>query len=156
MTPRTTSTYSMLALFRNCRKAAEYRYIVGRTPNGKDPNLYFGALIHDCLQLWHKRRDLNAIIARIDHACAARTTDESVQRDWHLARAMMTGYSHRYPAEEFEVVALEKTFEGPIVNPATGASSRSFTLAGKVDGIVRIGEAHYILEHKTAAIIDGD
>ena len=35
--------------------------------------------------------------------------------------------------EDFEVVALERTFEGPIVNPATGAQSRSFTLAGKVD-----------------------
>ncbi len=154
--PRMTSTYSMLSLFRNCRKAAEYRYIIGLTPNGKDPNLYFGALIHDCLQLWHQHRDFDAAIALIDRACAARAADESVQRDWHLARAMMTGYAARYPREEFEIVALEKTFEGPIVNPATGASSRSFTLAGKVDGIVRIGDAHYILEHKTAATIDGD
>ena len=47
-------------------------------------------------------------------------------------------------------------FEGPIINPATGAASRSFVLAGKVDGIVRIGDDHYILEHKTAATIDAD
>ena len=64
---------------------------------------------------------------------------------------MMTAYAARYAAEEFEVVALEKTFEGPIVNPATGAASRSFVLAGKVDGIVRIGGDYFILEHKTAA-----
>jgi hypothetical protein len=29
-------------------------------------------------------------------------------------------------------------------------------LAGKVDGIVRIGGEHFILEHKTAAQVDGD
>jgi len=52
----------------------------------------------------------------------------------------MKAYAARYAAEEFEVVALEKTFQGPIVNPATGAASRSFVLAGKVDGIVRIGD----------------
>ena len=84
------------------------------------------------------------------------SADEGIRKDWHLARAMMTGYAARYPREEFAVVALEKTFEGPIINPATGAASRSFVLAGKVDGIVRIGADHYILEHKTAATIDAD
>jgi hypothetical protein len=42
------------------------------------------------------------------------------------------------------------------VNPATGAASRSFMLAGKVDGIVRIGGEYFVLEHKTAGQIDGD
>jgi hypothetical protein len=152
----TTSTYSMWSLFRNCRKACEYRYQIGLTPREKDPNMSFGALIHDCLQLWHGSRDEAAVQDLIDRACARRTGDESVHRDWHLARAIMTGYASRYPREDFTVVALEKTFEGPIVNPATGAASRSFVLAGKVDGIVRIGDDHYILEHKTASTIDAD
>lgn len=150
------STYSMWSLFRNCRKACEYRYELGLTPREKDPNLSFGSLIHDALQTWHGTRDLTAVLELIDRACATRTSDEGVRRDWHLARAMMTGYAARYPTEDFTVVALEKTFEGPIVNPATGATSRSFVLAGKVDGIVRIGDDHYILEHKTAATIDAD
>ena len=157
MTPQPkTSTYSMWSLFRNCRKACEYRYELGLTPRDRDPNLSFGSLIHDALELWHGARDLASVLDLIDRACAGRVSDEGVRRDWHLARAMMTGYAARYPAEEFAVVALEKTFEGPIVNPATGAASRSFVLAGKVDGIVRIGGDHYILEHKTAATIDAD
>lgn len=146
----------MWSLFRNCRKACEYRYEIGLTLREKDPNLSFGSLVHECLQLWHGDRDLAAVLDLIDKACAGRVGDESVRRDWHLARAMMTGYAARYPTEEFVVVALEKTFEGPIVNPATGAASRSFVLAGKVDGIVRIGDDHYVLEHKTAATIDAD
>lgn len=151
-----TSTYSMWSLFRNCRKACEYRYGIGLTPREKDPNLSFGSLIHECLQLWHGCRDLAAVLDLIDRACAGRSADESARRDWHLARAMMTGYAACYPREEFTVVALEQTFEGPIVNPATGAASRSFVLAGKVDGIVQIGAEHYILEHKTASTIDAD
>ncbi len=151
-----TSTYSMWSLFRNCRKACEYRYVVGLASRDKDPNLSFGSLIHECLQLWHETRDPDAVIALLDRACAGRVSDDNARRDWHLARAIMTGYATRYPHEEFEIVALEKTFEGAIINPATGAASRSFLLAGKVDGIVRIGGDHYILEHKTAAIIDAD
>jgi hypothetical protein len=69
---------------------------------------------------------------------------------------MMKAYASRYSAEDFEVLALEKTFEGPIVNPATGAASRSFVLAGKVDGIVRIGGENFVLEHKTASQLDSD
>ena len=61
---------------------------------------------------------------------------------------MMKAYAALYAAEEFEVLALEKAFQGPIVNPASGAASRSFVLAGKVDGIVRIAGQNFVLEHK--------
>ena len=150
------TTYSMWSLFRNCRKACEWRYIHEVVPLERDHNLSFGSLIHECLEIWHRDRDLPAVLDHIDRACPGRAQDEREQRDWHLATAMMKGYAARYPTEEFEVVALEKTFEGKIVNPATGASSRSFVLAGRVDGIVRIGDEHFLLEHKTASQIDAD
>jgi hypothetical protein len=146
----------MWSLFRNCRKACEYRYVLGLVPQKRDENLSFGSLIHDCLQLWHADRELDAVLELIDLRCAGRAGSEAAPRDCHLARAMMTGYAARYPEEDFEVVALEKTFEGAIINPVTEAASRSFALAGKVDGIVRIGDEHYILEHKTAAQIGAD
>src|ERR1043166_5320398 len=69
---------------------------------------------------------------------------------------MMRGYAQKYATDDFEVIALEKTFEGPISNPASGAASRSFVLAGKVDGILRIDGNYFILEHKTAAQLDSD
>ena len=94
--------------------------------------------------------DLAEVLALIDRLCPNRLQDENQRRDWHLATAMMPAYAARYATDDFEVIALEKNFEGPIVNPATGAASRSFVLAGKVDGIVRIGDEHFILEHKTA------
>ena len=150
------STYSMWSLFRNCRKAVDWRYLQQLVPLGRDRNLHFGSIIHECLQAWHQRRDLAEVLALIDRLCPNRLQDENQRRDWHLATAMMTAYATRYAADDLEVVALEKNFEGPIVNPATGAASRSFVLAGKVDGVVRIGGEHFILEHKTAAQVDGD
>jgi len=155
MTPRMTTTYSMWSLFRNCRKACYWRYIRELAPIRRDPRLGFGSLIHECLELWHRDRDLAVVLEHVDQRLPVRVQDDERQRDWQLARAMMAGYANRYPAEEFEVLVLEHTFEGEIVNPATRARSRSFVLAGKVDGLVRIGDEHYVLEHKTASAIDG-
>lgn len=154
--PPMVSTYSMWSLFRNCRKAVDWRYLQQLVPLSRDRNLHFGSLIHECLQTWHQRRDLAEVLALIDRLCPNRTQDENQKRDWHLATAMMQAYAARYATEEFEVIALEKTFEGPIVNPATRAASRSFVLAGKVDGIVRFGGDYFVLEHKTAAQLDSD
>lgn len=156
MTVPMVSTYSMWSLFRNCRKAVEWRYLDQLVPIQRDRNLHFGSLIHECLQTWHQRRDLAEVLALIDRLWPNRLQDENQRRDWHLAAAMMKAYAAQYVADEFEIVALEKTFEGPIVNPATGAASRSFVLAGKVDGVVRIGTDYFVLEHKTAAQLDSD
>ncbi len=154
MSERLVTTYSMWSLFRNCRKAAHWRYVAELVPLERDRNLAFGSLIHQCLEVWHRTRDLASTLDVIDGACTDGARDEEQRRTWHLATAMMRGYAARYPSEDFEVVALEKTFEGEIVNPATGASSRSFVLSGRVDGIVRVGDQHFLLEHKTAGVLD--
>jgi hypothetical protein len=151
-----TTTYSMWALFRNCRKAVDWRYLQQLVPLQRDRNLHFGSIIHECLQAWHQRRDLDEVLAVVNRLCSNRLQDENQRRDWHLATAIMRAYAGRYGTDDFEIIALEKNFEGPIVNPATGAASRSFVLAGKVDGIVRIGTEYFILEHKTASQVDGD
>jgi hypothetical protein len=151
---RAVTTYTMWSLFRNCRKAAQWRYVLDLVPLERDRNLAFGSLVHAALEVWHRTRDLAATLDVVDRACVNRAQSEDERRTWHLATAMMRGYAARYPTAEFEVVALEKTFEGEITNPATGAASRSFVLQGKVDGIVRIGDEHYLLEHKTASVLD--
>ncbi|MHB9124600.1 MAG: PD-(D/E)XK nuclease family protein [Armatimonadota bacterium] len=154
----TKSTYSMWNAFRNCRKLCEWRYVKELVPIARDQPLTFGSLIHECLEMWHRDRDLNSVLDHIDQALNGRASDESQKADWHLARAMMTCYAKTYRIEDFEVVALERTFDGGIINPSTGAQSRTFTIAGKVDGVVRMrgtGE-HYLIEHKTAAQLDGN
>ena len=152
--PRMTMTYSMLSSFRNCRMACKLRYLDCLVPLESDPNLRFGSAIHQFLECLHRTRDLFQVSDLVDRTYPNRAGDEEQKRDWHLAMAIMKGYAVRYPDEEFEVVDLEKTFEGKIVNPATGATSRSLTLAGRVDGIVLIGNEYFLLEHKTASVLD--
>ncbi len=154
MSAKMITTYSMWSRFRNCRKAVQWRYLDELVPLERNHNLVFGSVIHTCLELWHRHRDLERVLNHINGACPDRGGDEKQRADWHLATAMMTAYAARFAEEDFEVVELEKTFEGPIINPATGAASRSFTLAGKVDGIVKRDGQYFLLEHKTASLID--
>ncbi len=148
------TTYSMWSRFRNCRKACELRYLRHLSPIRKDGNLAFGSVIHECLEIWHGSRNLQKVLDRIDLAYSDRLRDPNQKKDWHLAIAMMKGYAGQYPREDFEVIELEKQFEGKIVNPESGRTSRSFVLAGKVDGIVLIDGEYFLLEHKTAGQID--
>jgi len=149
------TTYSMWRQFRNCRKACELRYFKELVPLAKDVNLVFGSLVHDCLELWHSDRNLSKVYDHLDKVCCNRNQDEKQKADWQLATAMLTGYAETYSKENFEIIALEKTFSGPLINPQTGASSKSFILAGKVDGIVKQDNQYFLLEHKTASMIDG-
>ncbi|MBI5788731.1 MAG: PD-(D/E)XK nuclease family protein [Candidatus Schekmanbacteria bacterium] len=148
------TTYSLWSQFRNCRKGCDYRYLQGLVPISKDANLSFGALIHECLELWHRERDLAKVLDHIDRAYPNRVQDEEQKKNRHLATAMMTGYAACFAEEKFHVIALEKGFKGRIINPSTGVSSRSFTIAGKVDGIVHLEGEYFLLEHKTASQID--
>jgi hypothetical protein len=164
---RLKTSYTMWSLFRNCRKAAWWRYIEKLVPLERDRNLRFGSLVHECLEIWHRNAEpfqesdrntaerLAAVLSHIDAACSKRSSDDEQRRMWHLATAMMKGYAATYPVEAFEVVALEMPFEGEITSPKTGAASRSFVMTGKIDGLVKRDGRFFLLETKTAASIDG-
>ena len=89
METKTTTTYSMWSLFRNCRKACEWRYIQELVPLERDHNLAFGTVIHKCLEIWHGGRDLGPVLDFIDRTYPNRAQEEDQKRDWHLAAAMM-------------------------------------------------------------------
>lgn len=67
------------------------------------------------------------------------------------ARGLMIGYHHRWQHHKMEVVSVEETYHLPVVNPATGRTSRTFTQGGKFDGVVKVGSETFLLEHKTSA-----
>lgn len=151
-------TYSALNTYRNCPRKYKLRYEEHLRPREKADTLAFGSTIHRALERWHGLSDdpqrLLKVFDLLDSEYASRDADSGTKATWLQAKAMMAGYAARYPQEEFVVLELEKEFEGEIRNPATGASSKTFTMAGKVDGIVRIGSELYLLEHKTASAID--
>jgi len=156
MTTPTLLTYTQLQSFRNCRRACQWRYERQLVPRTTSQALNLGSLTHQALQCWHQRRDIEEVLRVIDTAYSARAHDETQRQSWHLTRAMLLGYATRYAEESFRIVALEAPFEMAIRNPATGRASRTFRLAGKVDGIVEEAGCYYLLEHKTTSHLDGD
>ena len=173
LTDKLLTTYSMWSTFRNCRRAAYWRYVRNLVPLEHAEALNFGKLVHSLLEVWHAPAvdgldDLGTrVMTTLDTLIPARRRGSRELAEWHLARAMMHGYINRYSRsdaiENWRTTAIEHQFEGPIINPATNAQSRTFYLGGRVDGIVTfedpmIGDrdSAWILEHKTAATINAD
>lgn len=77
------------------------------------------------------------------------TTDELIHAK---VAGLMAGYDARWRDQPWRLRAKEFQFGLPIVNPATGSPSRTFTQAGKFDGIIVDGAGReYLLEHKTTS-----
>jgi hypothetical protein len=70
------------------------------------------------------------------------------------AEAMLTGYHFRWSgdADLYEVLAVEAEFFTALVNPTTGAPSRTWRLGGKLDAAVReiATGREGVVEHKTS------
>ena len=155
---KSTLTYSAINCWRNCPKKYQHRYIDGLRPREKPETLAFGSLIHEALEYWYKHTTddnrLFHVFDLIDERCPNRAHDPVQKNAWCHAKAMFAGYATNHPTEDFEIVEIEKEFTGEVRNPSTGALSQTFTIAGKVDGIVKGKDGLYLLEHKTAAGID--
>jgi hypothetical protein len=69
------------------------------------------------------------------------------------AEAMIAGYHARWYGEPYEVIAVEAEFTAPLRNPETGASSRTYELAGKLDVLVRDRRDGriFVVEHKSSS-----
>jgi len=147
-----------MSKFRDCHRSYYWRYVRNLVPMESHRSLRLGTVVHDCLQLWHSGESFKSVEMRLFKTYYGHDPRSSESADWHVAYAMMKGYSKRYEEEQFEVIPpLEVGFEGPVFNPATGAKSKSFSMAGKIDGIIRMKDTGelFILEHKTASTIDG-
>lgn len=156
---RQVMTYSALSTYRACPRKYKHRYLDCLQPQAKAEALSFGAVVHGGLELWHRSAGqanrLWALLDYIDAQFPGRSGDPQIKAAWQLARAMLAGYAARYAQEDFEIVEIEKVFSGEIRNPDTGRPSQTFEMAGKADGIVRLPDGLYLLEHKTASSIDG-
>lgn len=156
------STYSMWSTFRDCRKRYYWRWIEKLEPNYRDPKLALGTLVHQCLESWYYPSDASPdhrrekIAQIIDESTPERDTDPQERKNWHLAHAMMNAYYAQYPREDFQVLSVETEFESPIINPDSDRVSRTFIMAGKIDGLVRRDDGYWIIEHKTTANLNSD
>lgn len=123
---------SQMKCFQECPRKHHYRYNLLKRPATDSPALYFGTL-------WHTLREGGALPEPMDPAIRARLM------------GMDTAYRARWESVELQVDKIEEEFRVPLINPETGAPSRTFELGGKVDKKVRIDGARMLMEHKTSS-----
>jgi hypothetical protein len=140
---------------RACKLLHHLKYDMGYRPLVTDDARAFGTLIHHGLESWWVARMeildapevwLTAALARIEE-------EKADPYDLAKARAMLNAYHARWADVDLDVVAVEVPFDVPLLNPETGAASRTWRLRGKIDAIVRLPDGRLLLvEHKTAGV----
>lgn len=140
-------TNSELKAFRRCPTEHHLAYELAYRTLAEAEALRFGSLFHVGLEAWW--RSGWQLSAAID-AMAPQAEDEF---DMVRAGVLMQGYDARWQTDDLEVLGVEQQFRTPLINPETGAASRTFELAGKLDAIVRKRSDGrvYIVEHKTTS-----
>lgn len=153
---RVPISYSGLSLFRNCRRAFYWHYLRGLRPLcAEAESQTLGSAIHRALE-GHLRDEDDASIRE---AVAAHFPDaennEAQHRNLAIAQAAWRAYQRRYPTEDFMPIGIEEEFTSNIINPETGARSRTFMLGGRIDAVVRRADCSlWLMEHKTASNVD--
>ncbi len=151
---KTILTNTAAATFRACPRKYRNRYIFRLARVRQATALRFGSAFHLGLEI--RGRDL-PLLDPIAEATAGYETrpDWAEPVEWAVEREtlrqLLAGHIWRYSQDNLSHVAVEKSFEMSLTNPATGWSSHRFRLAGKIDGIVQLPDGRLaVLEYKTA------
>lgn len=149
----TAMTNSRLKVYRACPRQHMIEYEQGYRPLTDAEALRFGSLVHLGLEAWWRAAKAGqSADERLAAALAVVQSADSDPFERARAAALLTGYALRWDDQAYEVVDVEVEFECPIVNPTTGAKSRTFTLRGKLDALVRDRDGRALLvEHKTSS-----
>ncbi|MEN6535019.1 MAG: PD-(D/E)XK nuclease family protein [Bryobacteraceae bacterium] len=141
-------TNSRTASFRRCPRQHFYRYELAIRSTAERAPLRDGSAFHAGREAFAMTGDPDAALE-----AAAKWFADTGDIEITYARAtiltLLTGYCWRWANDGFEHVAIELPFEVELLNPETGASSRTFNHAGKIDGIVRDGGRLMLYELKT-------
>lgn len=122
-------TTSSMKTFRSCPRKYYYRYELGYRTLITSDNLRFGTLFHKGLEVWWTTLDL-------EKAFEVMRAAEADPFERVKAVELLRGYDARWRNEPLNVLAVEAEFVAPVVNPETGALSKTWQLGGKLDAIV--------------------
>lgn len=138
-------TNSRTKTARACMRLHWLRYDLGWTSVVEAAALRFGDLFHRGLAAWWIGT------YRLDEALGA-MQGEADPFERAKAEALMIGYDARWSGDfSWETLAVEQEFNTLLRNPETGRASKTWTLGGKLDLVVRSSGRVLGGEHKTAS-----
>src|SRR5579859_1578941 len=136
--------------FQACPRKHHIRYELRVRPLRAADPLRFGTLLHAGLEAWWRTAAQGGDRLAAGHAALRASDAEPLELT--KAAVLLDAYHARWSDEPLEVLDVEVTFETAIVNPETGAASRTYYLTGKIDALVRMPDGLvYICEHKTTS-----
>jgi len=149
-------THSRIDTFKTCRKKHQFAYEwkIRRELDAKA--LRMGSAYHLGLEILSKTNSidmaLDAIHVSYHPLIQAEQPSEpfsSLTFEHETIRNLLAGYDWRFEEIPIRYVASEQAFQLPLLNPATGAATPIFELAGKIDGIVELEDGRLaVIEHK--------
>jgi len=137
-------TQSELRTYRRCAREHSLAYRQGlRSVDPDAAPLRFGTAIHQALACWWAGFPLGEAIEAIN----------GLDDPFELARAsaLFAGYVAHWKRPAGVALLVEKEFRCALTNPATGADSRTFELAGKIDALTILDGRKLLVEHKTTS-----
>lgn len=159
-------TYSSLSCFQQCRQKYKHRYINGICPVTKSNALEFGSQMHlilqhlfECIEAQQTKGDAEYEPKEsvIDRLCQMVEIADMEATDRAKLKGLIIGYVNKWyesDCHEYEIIDVEREFSCEIEK----FPLESYRFVGKADGIVKRKSdgKYFILEHKTAAIVDDD
>lgn len=141
-----TLTHTTTNQFRNCRRRWYYRNVKQLVPRYTGEARGIGYAVHKGIELG----DVEAGVAALgDRPIFDQQDYDEFELARTTVRAMLTGYFRHFdPLPNYRP---EQKFDLPIINPATKRPSRTFRLAGRVDGLCTIDGQEFLVEYKTVS-----
>jgi hypothetical protein len=134
-------TNSEMQTRRRCAREHHFAYVLGYRTVAVEEALRVGAAIHVGLEaIWRGEP--------LETAFALAMADAEDSYEAAKLRVMLRGYVARWGDDHMDVVVgVEREFRAPLVNPETGAPSKTYELGGKIDVLL----SNRFIEHKTTS-----
>ncbi|SFU81944.1 PD-(D/E)XK nuclease superfamily protein [Alicyclobacillus macrosporangiidus] len=148
-------TYSRISMRARCPQREHFHYDLLLRSKQVQWALDIGSAFHHAMEIWNRgcseEEAVTAALAHLDEV-ANRIDDEAELNKLPAQKirveVMVRQAVQRFP--RYEPVVIEHKFDLPIKNPLTGRPSRTFRLAGKIDGVVRTPDGKYwLVEYKS-------
>lgn len=145
-------TKSRVQSYRACPRLHKLRYEEGYRPVREAEVLRFGSLFHGALEPWWLAAAEGADGPERFEAARSALVGEADPYDRAKAEALLYGYTVQWATYPCTVLGVEVEFRCPVLNPSTGAASRTWGLGGKIDALIRDADGRVlIVEHKTSS-----
>ena len=142
-------TNSEIQCAKTCMRKHFLQYRRGIRTVTDAPPLRVGSCFHEGQDLYNKGATVNeAMLAAVSPYDGK--PDLYVERE--ITARMLAGHIWRWELEKLDIIESEKVFVVPIINPETERASRTYKLAGKIDGIARLSDGNLsLVEYKTTS-----